>query len=540
MVISQLLHYLHRELRKRKALIPATFMLAQSLFFAPEAFSEVRLQQNADAHSYYVHGNESRSFYPKNQTRYLYEGELNFNQPIKTGSEWYGDVFYRATDDPLIDQQDFSIERIYAGYKSGANSALLGDFYSFFSDYSLNNALKGGKVEVAKQGSFKFISLGGIDTPKWEDLWNKRYEDSNTIKYVWGTRLETYFFDEALNLNFNYGGRWDDWATFPLTFPPMSIEVGSIDWKIKPCEYLTFRGEAAQSYSDADARVRDVLPKFDSAYKIVLDFASDLYESKCEYSIIGEHFNTTGGFNARDLESMLYDGTLFLPWGIDVVHYIHMDKDNLKKLKTTTTKQINPGSRVSFTLPGEVRTGLGWDMRKRYSTDTLMGELTNAYEASIVKDFKYYYLSARYAKTTIENYKDAFQDRSQDRVGIDVSGDFDWWKTRIYWSFGEDAYVEQYPKIGGTKNDLIFTSRMGLKAVFPSSFTVDSRIEFNDNDYYLTDIDSTINRYHVAISKDFSKGWNITLTYDQNDYYYEVEGNNHFEILMNGKLSYKF
>jgi hypothetical protein len=331
---------------KRTVCILSAVLLSACIALSTAAADEVHVRQDASVTSYSVRGDVTRSFYPKNKYRYNYEGEIDFKKQEKLGTEFYGDFFYRTTDDPLIDPQNgFSVEKLYVGMRNENVDVLLGDYYASFSDYSLQNALKGGKLELTKKGKFKLISVGGIDTPKWEDLWENRCEDSTSMRYVWGQRMENYYFDDQLQVNFNYGGAWDDWATFNNEVSaPMSVEVGSVDWRAQIYEPMALRGEAATSYSDTDARASDIEPKSDWALKLALDYRDERYESTTEYSRVGPHFNTTGGFTARDLESLLYDGTAFLPQDITLIHYVHMDQDNLDKLISATTKQINPGA----------------------------------------------------------------------------------------------------------------------------------------------------------------------------------------------------
>ncbi len=528
---------------KRTAHILSAILLSAITILSPAAADEVHVRQDASVTSYSVRGAVDRSFYPKNKYRYLYEGEIDFKKQTKDSTEFYGDFFYRTTDDPLIDKQiGFSVEKLYVGMRNENYDAVLGDFYASFSDYSLQNALKGGKLEITKKGKFKLISVGGIDTPKWEDLWENRNEDSTTMRYVWGQRMENYYFDDQLQVNFNYGGAWDDWATFSQAASPMSVQVGSVDWKAQIYKPVTLRGEAATSYSDTNARSSDVEAKADWALKLAVDYKDERYESTTEYSRVGQNFNTTGGFSARDLESFLYDGTAYLPQNITLIHYIHMDQNNLKKMISATTKQINPGVKLRFNLPYEWKAEGGYDMRKYYTTDTLSGELTNVYSMGLSRDFKFCYLTTQYSRTIVENYKQAEQDRAKDAVTLGLDGDLELAKVRFYWNVGTDMYLEQYSKIGECKQDWISSYSGGLKAVFPSTLMLEGKISFNDNDYYILDTDSNVNKYHFSVSRSLLKDRDLSwsFNYDQNEYYYTGGDGNYMEMVMTGKLMYKF
>lgn len=505
------------------------------------AADEFHMRQEGGVNVYNVYGNVERSFYPKHKTRYYYENEADFTKDAGGGNTLYGDFFWRATDDRLLDPQDgFSVEKVYVGIKNENADAILGDFYAAFTDYTVTNALKGLKLELMKPGKFRLISVGGIDTPRWEDLWENRTEDGAARRYVWGQRMENFYFDDKLQVNYNYGGAWDDWATFSEGVPPLYVQVGSVDWKIQLYRELAFRGEWAISYSDEDSRWSEVDPKTDRAYKFGLDYADERYEFAAEYSRIGPHFNTTGGFTARDLESWLYDGTVYLPLDMTLAHYLHIDRDNLNKARETTTRQINPGAKLSFRLPRSWKADLGYDMTRSVSTDTLAGQLTNIYTAGLAKEFDWCYFSAQYTHTVVEDYKNAEQDRVRDGALIGMDGDLTLANVRFFWNVGEDITVEQYPKVGGCKQDFLITHSGGLKAVFPSSLTFEGKVSFNDNNYYLNPSDSNVNKYRFAVSRILPKDLTASFAYEQNEYYYAGGDNNYIEMLMFGKLACKF
>ena len=509
--------------------------------FTGTAFAEIHMRQDGSLTSYYVHGAQERSFYPRSQTNYLYENETDFKKELKGGDELYGDIYVRSTDDRLIDKQSVSLEKFYIGMKNKSRDVLLGDFYSSFSEFSLSNALKGGKLELIGEHGFRYIVVGGIDTARWEDIYGeKRCEDSQTRRYVWGNRLETAYFDDALRINYNYGGAWDDWAYFSQSQSPMHVEVGSIDWLLEVSKSLTLRGEMAGSFSKTNQRSSDVEGKFDNAFKAAFDFRTEPYEMTGEYRRVGTHFNTTGGFSAQDLESLFFDGVVYIPHNVRLVHYLHMDQDNLNKSKATTTKQINPGAKLSYKWPWDINTDLGWDMRRRFTTDTTVGDLTNVYSAGFSKDFQVCYFTAQYSRTIVENYKDAQQDRARDSVILGLDGDYKVKNVKFFWNLGEDIQLEQYSKIGECKQDLLLTHSGGLKIVFPSTLTFNSKISFNENSYYIDQTNSTVNKYHFSISRDLIKDLVLSFNYDQNDRFYKQPDSDYFEIVMTGRVNYRF
>ncbi|MCM8763234.1 MAG: hypothetical protein NC829_02565, partial [Candidatus Omnitrophica bacterium] len=166
------------------------FSLGVVFLTCPSIFAELHITQDLSGIFYSVEGNKERSFYPSHDIDYLYEGSIDFKNPFKD-YELFGNIEYRATDDRLVDVQDFSIERMYFGLRKGTLLEVLGgDFYANFSEYSLGNALKGLKLTLGNEKTSRLTVVGGLDTSRWEDLWENRCDDSATRSYVWGTRLE--------------------------------------------------------------------------------------------------------------------------------------------------------------------------------------------------------------------------------------------------------------------------------------------------------------------------------------------------------------
>jgi uncharacterized membrane-anchored protein len=109
-----------------------------------------------------VEGNIDNSFHPKNDHNYLYEGTVEYSLPVLGAEELYGAISYRSTNDRTVDTEDFSIEKLYTGIKGGNFDFLTGDYYAEFSDYSLNNALKGVKLELGSEEAHKLVILAAI------------------------------------------------------------------------------------------------------------------------------------------------------------------------------------------------------------------------------------------------------------------------------------------------------------------------------------------------------------------------------------------
>jgi hypothetical protein len=218
-------------------LLAAAFSIAEA---------EVSSVQSFSWNYYSVEGNENNSFYPSNESDYLYEGNFHYNNIFKGNNEFFGNIDYRSTDDKLIDSQSVSLENMYLGIKSKAGEFLTGDFYSSFSEYSLSNALKGLRLTLDAEKQSRLIILAGFDTAKWEDLWEERCDDSLNRRLVWGTRLENNLLNNKLALNFNYAGARDDSA---YVATPLMTNIFSLDGNIALIVFLLFHPSSPRALS---------------------------------------------------------------------------------------------------------------------------------------------------------------------------------------------------------------------------------------------------------------------------------------------------
>jgi len=507
------------------------------LFLCSYSFAEIHTSQSIGGVYYRVDGNRERSFYPYNDVDYLYEGSIDFKNPFR-GYELFGNIEYRATDDRTVDVQQFSIERMYLGLKDDIKEILAGDFYSNFSEYSLANALKGLKFSLGSEGETRLIFVSGLDTSKWEDLWENRCEDSAIRRYVWGTRLENNFFDSKLSLNFNYGGAKDDEAYIGSSSSPILVNVFSSDLKYIINNYFTFSSEIARSFSDSDTRLDDIKTKSDYALKNILDFNSSIYALTTTYSRLGNHFATTGGFSAQDLETLNFDGLWFMPLNIKFTHYLHTDRDNLSNTKTTTTKQLNPGGKFSLRLPLDISLDFGSDMRKRFSTDKSTNSKTYTHSLNINKDFRIFYSTFGYSKAIVFDKINPSSERNTDIYSFGLNGDFDIKDVKFSWSFNQDINHDYYREV--KEADLSTATSLGLKLSFPSTLTFEAKVSFSDNDYYLNDTDSNTNQYYFSISRKLKDNLSFDVSYEHKAYKYVDGDNNYAEKILRWKLSYSF
>jgi len=487
---------------------------------------------------YHVEGQKSMSFYPTNDVSYLHEAEIDFSQEAFGDYEAFGNILYRFTDDRIIDLKRWSFERINLGLSKEAQEILVGDFYSSFSENSLDNALKGTKISLGNEKSSRLFLVAGIDTTRWEDIWGTRREDSAGRKYVWGARMENSLKDGKAKLNFNYGAARDDTAYVSSFYNPTLVNVLSADGEYIFNDYLTAIAEFAQSFIDEDTGSSQIKTKSDTSKKIVLELDFADYTMNWLYSRIGNHFMTTGGFLTQGLETINLDGTWFLPWRIKCNHYLYTDRDNISDTDWTSTKQINPGVKFSMDLPLEISWEIGSDVRKRYSSDKNVNERTNTYTTNIARDFGIIYSTFGYTRTIVRNRVSPEQERTSDAYSLALDGTFTIKDISYSWNIEEFISHDDYRQ--DDKADLLLSTIAGLKVRFPSSLSFEAKMTIGDNNYYINENDSYKTSYYFSVSRQLRDDLDLLFTYGRRSYNYLHGDDNYAETIIDGKLSYQF
>ena len=516
----------------------ALILIISLIWLLNPAFSEISGTQDFSITSYHVEGNTDNSFYPRSDIDYLYEGTIDFKN-LLDDREIFGSIQYRATDDRLVDSQDASLEKFFIGMKKEAFEILAGDFYANFSEYSLGNALKGSKLFLGeKEGNYLTV-VGGIDTARWEDFWETRCENTATRKYVWGFQLgNNILLKKKLDIRLNYGGSFDDAAYLSSSSAQELVNVASVDGSYKINNILTTDFETGESFTEEDKRKDEVKTKSDGAYKVGCDLNLKDYSLAADYSRIGPHFKTTGGFAASDLETMALDGIWFLPKNVKFAHYIRRDKNNLGKQLSMTTEQVNPGFKFSFGLPANIDADAGFDLRKRDSSDESVNTATYDYIWGLARDWKVCYSRLGYTRSLIFNHTDSTQERNIDTYSLSLDGSFAVKQVKLSWDLSEDLSQEEYKDV--CESDLTLAHGIGLSADFPSTLSMSARATINDNDYYLNNTDNNTTNYIFSISRDKGENLSFEASYERKGYSYADGDNNYAETLLKSAVSYRF
>ncbi len=514
------------------------------LFTAQSSFAQVSTTQDLSVVTYGVSGNRDRSFFPKDQTRYLYEGTVTFDKEVSGSSgtkEWLGDIVYRSTDDVLVDPYDFTLQHMSLERRTKQMNVVAGDFVGYLSDYSVNNALKGAKVEWNHASTpTKIIFLSGVDASSWNGLLNERKDDGSIKRrYVRGGRYETAFADKKIIWGMNYGGASDDRAYFTATEIYKDINVVSTDFRYQFSNALLLRGDLAGSSREAHTGEGIVYdPKRDKAYRLGIDINKGKYTGSWEYSSVGPHFETTGGFATQDLESLRGSNTFFLTPMLSLSPYLYLTRDNLKNLKSARSNQVNPGTLITWSLPWSLSLTAGGDFRKQYSDDKSISNNTDTWTLGLSRSFNLVTVGLNYAQAYVRDHVNPDQERDRDSLGLNFNGQFNLGKTGVSWDMGEIVGLEKNLVAG--KRDLLLMHSAGARFNLPTGLNFGGRASITDNNYYMNTNDANLWQYTAFISKEIGRVFVYSLEYLRNNNNFNDPNNDYCEQKITAKISCHF
>ena len=513
------------------------FVLFLGLSFSLVARAEMSGSHNFVVTSYRVDGAVENSFYSRNETDYVYDGSLSWTETLGE-KELFGQVDYRVTNDELYDTQDASLETFYFGIRDQYFEILGGDYYTYFSDFTVNNALKGFKVKFGDENETFVNMFAGLDSARWEDLWEKRWDDSLSRNYVGGVQLGNHFIDKKLKLAINYGASIADNAFLASSAARVYTNVVSLSGIYQMTDWLSVEAETAKSFVNDDKNDKSIKTRSDNANKAVLGLNFQSYSLTSLYSRVGSEFVPTSGFIAADTESVNLDGVLFLPGNVQLTHYFHCDRDNLSDHMSTTTKQMNPGMRLDFMMQESLTWSIGYDLRRSEANDHSINGSTHTVSLNLSKDINWAFTNAGYSRMIIVDKTDKDMNRHVDSFFAGLDGNFMLKEVQLTWDISESVNFEKYCTIG--KKDVVLMHSVGLRADLPSSLFFDFRVALSDNDYYLSDYDNRINDYYVGVGRLFKDWLEFNLAYEHRGYSYTDPSRNYSETRIIGSLSCQF
>lgn len=335
----------------------------------------------------YNRGGQSRnkSFYPPGGNG---RQEIDVRVEDKSSKNFNVEGFIsgRATDDRYIDQDQLSLEGLYLNIeeKEKRYGLNLGDFYSYFSNYTLSQSLKGAKGFYKIQndlGDFNLTSLFGTNKSRWNAFW-RGLDGETYTRYIGGARLEQLLYDKNVKLGFNFVDNRDDRGGTSTTANPITNDVVSSDLELK-LDRFSMKAEVAEAFTDLNTSPNtSVKTKSDEAYKV----DTSLKLSKLEYlkstlysgyERAGQNFSSLSGILKTDREEyytrLNCDTYDYLSWHTGLRHSRNNLKDGLVRTTKYTAEEV--GFRLRpLSTKREFEIALDLDRRLRASSDTTIKE----------------------------------------------------------------------------------------------------------------------------------------------------------------------
>lgn len=201
--------------------------------------------------------------------RYLNILGINGNGKLANGYEYQYLGGFKFTDDIRNDMKNISLTNLQARFSNNINTYTAGDVLEYFSQYSLNSALKGVSYRYTDPNS-QLQNIGliyGIAYPRWDNFGGEDELKAIRRHALGGTIRHT--FTPELTAGLSLVQAFDETGTRVLeTDPAYSNGVYAVDAEYNPFPGLLLNSELA--LSNATVKVKDMDDDSDSgsAFKI--------------------------------------------------------------------------------------------------------------------------------------------------------------------------------------------------------------------------------------------------------------------------------
>ncbi|MDO8803746.1 MAG: hypothetical protein Q7R35_04895 [Elusimicrobiota bacterium] len=212
---------------------------------------------------------------------------------------WEGALDGRYSDDKRIEASHFNLKRFYLKEENARQSAVAGDYFASFSQYSLGAALKGSRYTHRLSDQLDLTALAGIANPNWDDLWtHKRSETVNRMFY--GLRAAKSFENEAF-VGASLVLAKDSRARLNTTAVEQDQRLAAIDWSLPAFRKLHFYGESSFAKTDNNNPGAADSSQQGWAHLVKGDYAYKRFKTQNELERVGSGFATNGGAASPDL-----------------------------------------------------------------------------------------------------------------------------------------------------------------------------------------------------------------------------------------------
>lgn len=365
-------------------------------------------------HNHVYGPSATSSFLYRGNHGYYFEDRLGILNRWTFDSRVYElDMEGRFTNNEQIDKEDATLRKLYFKRETPNSFLQAGDFFANFSQYSLNQNLKGYifSIKETNTNPWEVSIVGGINKTRWEYVWR---DSTDEIKdtYHYGVRAgrkigpltayANYVYTHEHRLGNHAGNSLND-ARASTEITQNNLE--SIDWKFKPVSGFDLSGESAIANNHSTT--------VDNNYQGYAHLVKGRFRIK-DLRIQGEFertpldFVTPGGSASSDRERWAIKNNYYFVGNEVFLNYTsYFDNTQGTLANTTKTKIPELGLTVNNLLKRKsLSTTIKARQRRRHRSNNSLDERTDTAGFTLQDKFGPFRPSLEYEYRRVHDRKD--------------------------------------------------------------------------------------------------------------------------------------
>nr|MDA8130248.1 hypothetical protein [Elusimicrobiota bacterium] len=272
-------------------------------------------------------------------TRYQDNLSLNLDSEREAAEGWSLALDLLVTDDDSVDHKKVVARRVSYDRRSPGRQVTAGDLYGNFTQYSLNQSVKGLRW-VERQGAAVEVSaVAGLVKNRWDELFEKgSYEVLNRevegVRARWTGPMASEIGAQAVLTQ--------DQRVPGATADAYRQRLFGFNWALPSNSDLSVSGESAWSGVGIDKHNAADSSRSDSAHRVSVRLKAGPWSSSNEYENVGPGFTTTVGAAAPDLRRWLTRNRVRVAPGMDALVNLSGYRNNLDGAQPDTVRALSP------------------------------------------------------------------------------------------------------------------------------------------------------------------------------------------------------
>lgn len=264
---------------------------------------------------------------------------LNLDSAGDKNARWALALDARFTGDRRVDPKKAAPQRISYDRWSPGRQISAGDFYGSFTQYSLNQNIKGIRWIEQKVAGVEVTAIGGMVKNRWDELWGKgQFEaldrEVGAARARWAGPLASEIGAQVVLTR--------DRRTAGSAADAYSQELFGFSWSLPSMAALSISGESAWSGAGIDRFAAAGSSKWGGAHKVSARSRIGGWRSAEEYENITTDFITTIGAASPDLRRWATRNQVRIGTGLDALINISGYRNNLNGRGQDTVRTFSP------------------------------------------------------------------------------------------------------------------------------------------------------------------------------------------------------